>query len=217
MSAPGERATPSLGTTVKAWLLLRLLRRAAPRPADEEEAGPVRDRELPSTPRAEALVALLLLAGGLCAGGFVVFYVVFDNTQLLGLCLGLALVLLGIAAATAGKRVVPQEQHAEPYHDFGDEQAVEEVTALVKEGLRPARRSAPPRSSRSPRSARTSPTASRARRGAEAGASSTPTAECCARRTSRPASSCSRSPRTGRATRSARRSTCCASRPSSSA
>ncbi len=134
MSAPGERATPSLGTTVKAWLLLRLLRRAAPRPADEEAAGPVRDRELPSTPRAEALVALLLLAGGLCAGGFVVFYVVFDNTQLLGLCLGLALVLLGIAAATAGKRVVPQEQHAEPYHDFGDEQAVEEVTALVKEG-----------------------------------------------------------------------------------
>ncbi|HEX4806353.1 MAG TPA: Rieske 2Fe-2S domain-containing protein [Conexibacter sp.] len=135
MSAPGQRATPSLGTTVKAWLLLRLLRRAAPhRPDGQAAAGPARDRELPSTPRAEALVALLLLAAALCAGGFIVFYVVLDDTQLLGLCLGLALVLLGIAAATAGKRIVPQEQHAEPYHAFGDEQAVEEVTALVKEG-----------------------------------------------------------------------------------
>ncbi|HET7507470.1 MAG TPA: hypothetical protein VFJ53_03850, partial [Solirubrobacterales bacterium] len=73
-----------------------------------------------SDPRAELYVALLLLAAAIAFVGFVVFYVVSEDTQLLGLSIGLGLVLAGVAAALAGKRVVIQEKATDEYKDFGD-------------------------------------------------------------------------------------------------
>lgn len=134
MTTPAHRPSASRWTTLKGWLLLRLLRRAAPPDDAPARPRPPRERDLPASPRAELIVALLLLAGALGAAGFVVLYVVEPDTQLLGLSIGAGLLLLGVAIALAGKRVVPQEQHAEPYHDFGDEQATGEVAALVREG-----------------------------------------------------------------------------------
>ena len=84
--------------------------------------------------RAENLVLVLLLAATVAAGGFIVFYIVYPDTQLLGLCLGLALVLLGAGVAVAGKRIVPQEKAAEDYHPYGDAEVQEEVTELVEAG-----------------------------------------------------------------------------------
>jgi len=52
-----------------------------------------------SDPRAELIVALLLIGAAIAFVGFVVFYVVSEDTQLLGLCIGLGLVLAGTATA----------------------------------------------------------------------------------------------------------------------
>ncbi|HEU4657689.1 MAG TPA: Rieske 2Fe-2S domain-containing protein [Capillimicrobium sp.] len=98
------------------------------------EPPPTIEREPVSSPRAEWAVILALLAMATGAVGFMVFYVAYPDTQLLGLCLGLALVFGGVAAATAGKRVVPQEQVAEPYHHHGDPALQQDVRAIVSEG-----------------------------------------------------------------------------------
>ncbi len=98
------------------------------------------EHDVEGDPRAELLVAAGLLLGALGAAGFIVFYVVFPDTQLLGLTLGLALVFLGAATALAGKRVVLQEKVAEEYHYFGDERPQGEVEEIVKEGGRPITR-----------------------------------------------------------------------------
>ncbi len=100
-------------------------RRAEPPPALEREVG--------SSARAEWGVIFGLLAMAVGGAGFIVFYVAFPDTQLLGLCLGLALVFGGVAAATAGKKVVPQETAAEPYHYFGDPEAQQDVREIIAE------------------------------------------------------------------------------------
>jgi ubiquinol-cytochrome c reductase iron-sulfur subunit len=86
-----------------------------------------------SSPRAELLVAASLVLGALAAGGFIVFYVVFPDTQLLGLTIGLAFLLLAVAAVVAAKRVFPQEKVAEEYHYFGDDEPQEDVQEIVEE------------------------------------------------------------------------------------
>jgi len=120
-----------------AWLGLRLLRALRPKPAPparrRAEPPEALEREPAASPGAELLVAALLLAAALAAAGFVVFYVVWPDTQLLGLCLGGALVLCGVAAALAGKRVVPQETAAEPYRALADEEKVDDVGEIVRE------------------------------------------------------------------------------------
>jgi hypothetical protein len=86
-----------------------------------------------SDPRSELVVALLLIAAAVAFAGFVVFYVVDEDTQLLGLCLGLGLVLAGTAAALAGKRVVIQEKTTDEYKDYGDrEEQIEVEDHLVE-------------------------------------------------------------------------------------
>jgi ubiquinol-cytochrome c reductase iron-sulfur subunit len=86
-----------------------------------------------SDPRAELVVALLLVAAAIAFVGFVVFYVVDENTQLLGLCVGLGLVLAGTASALAGKRVVIQEKTTDEYEDYGDrEEQIEVEDHLVE-------------------------------------------------------------------------------------
>jgi len=134
------RGSTSRRQLLLAWLGLRLLRRLRRRPRGAAPPQPRRaeppealERETPSTARAERLAAALLLAGALAAAGFVVLYVVRPDTQLLGLCLGGALVLCGIAAAFAGKRVVPQETASEPYEELADARQVDDVNAIVRE------------------------------------------------------------------------------------
>ncbi|MGE5527326.1 MAG: ubiquinol-cytochrome c reductase iron-sulfur subunit, partial [Methanosarcina sp.] len=85
-------------------------------------------------PRAELIVALLLIAAAVAFAGFVVFYVASEDTQLLGLCIGLGLVLAGAASALAGKRVVIQEKATEEYKEFGDREEQIEVEDHLVEG-----------------------------------------------------------------------------------
>ncbi|HEY3552497.1 MAG TPA: hypothetical protein VGK66_02305, partial [Solirubrobacterales bacterium] len=87
-----------------------------------------------SDPRAELVVALLLVAAAVAFVGFVVFYVVSEDTQLLGFCIGLGLVLAGVASALAGKRVVIQEKATEEYKDYGDREERREVENHLVEG-----------------------------------------------------------------------------------
>jgi ubiquinol-cytochrome c reductase iron-sulfur subunit len=88
--------------------------------ARQREYVPPPELDETSDPRAELVVALLLLTAALAFVGFVVFYVVNEDTQLLGLCIGLGLVLAGTASALAGKRVVIQEKTTDEYKDYGD-------------------------------------------------------------------------------------------------
>lgn len=87
--------------------------------APPETVPPPQLDEAPD-PRSELIVALLLIAAAVAFAGFAVFYVVDENTQLLGLCVGLGLVLAGVASALAGKRVVIQEKTTDAYKDYGD-------------------------------------------------------------------------------------------------
>jgi ubiquinol-cytochrome c reductase iron-sulfur subunit len=120
---------------------IRGLRRGRRRRRETELRGapapePVPPDELDATPdpRAELIVALLLFAAALAFAGFAVFYVVDQDTQLLGLCIGLGLLLAGVASALAGKRVGIEEKTSEDYHDFGDVEEQHEVENLFLEG-----------------------------------------------------------------------------------
>ncbi|MGD9734621.1 MAG: ubiquinol-cytochrome c reductase iron-sulfur subunit [Solirubrobacterales bacterium] len=118
-------------------------RRPAPRPWGEREqstpeqiAEEVPPEQIDTTPHpgSELIVALLLFAAAIGFAGFAFFYVVNMDTQLLGLCIGIGLVLAGVAAALAGKRVVFDEKSTEEYEDFGDEETQREVENLALEG-----------------------------------------------------------------------------------
>jgi ubiquinol-cytochrome c reductase iron-sulfur subunit len=95
-------------------------------PPDEIDASP--------DPGSELVVALLLLAAALAFLGFVAFYAIDDDTQLLGLCVGLGLLLAGAASALAGKRVVIEEKTSDDYHEYGDQEERREVENLLLEG-----------------------------------------------------------------------------------
>ncbi len=104
-------------------------------PASEGvEVVPPPELDESSDPRAELVVALLLLAAAVAFVGFVVFAVVSEDTQLLGLCVGLGLVLAGVASALAGKRVVIQEKATEEYKDFGEPRERQQVQNHLVEG-----------------------------------------------------------------------------------
>jgi ubiquinol-cytochrome c reductase iron-sulfur subunit len=111
------------------------------RQAEPEEEATRRRETVPppeldesSDPQAELIVALLLIAGAIAFAGFVVFYVVSEDTQLLGLCIGLGLILAGTASALAGKRVVIQEKATDEYKDYGDREERREVENHLVEG-----------------------------------------------------------------------------------
>jgi ubiquinol-cytochrome c reductase iron-sulfur subunit len=111
-------------------------RRHGPReePDLPEPESPTRELETGAGDRAVGTVVALMLLAALGFAGFVVFYVANPDTQLLGLCLGGGAVLIGIALAVAGKRIVPQETAESEYHDFGDHLEQVELERTVRAG-----------------------------------------------------------------------------------
>jgi ubiquinol-cytochrome c reductase iron-sulfur subunit len=105
-----------------------------PRRLPPPEPDP-REHRVTGDPRAETLVAVLLFVVALCGLAFVVFYVVDDDTQLLGLAAGLGLAALAAALGVASYRVVPQITEVEPRPPLEDPAAEEEVVEDVKGGV----------------------------------------------------------------------------------
>jgi ubiquinol-cytochrome c reductase iron-sulfur subunit len=88
-------------------LVLLALGRGRRYPTPPPEPDPT-GRQL-GDPRSEVVVAALLIAGGVFGVAFVVLYMTWNDTQLLGLALGLGLACVAAALVVAGKRMVPQE------------------------------------------------------------------------------------------------------------
>ena len=103
-----------------------------PAPPDEVDAT---EREVPSNRDAETLVAVLLVLAGLAGVAFTALYVVVGhNTQLLGLAVGSAFILIAAAFIIAGKLVVPQETKVEGRGLLLDEQETEKVVEMIEAG-----------------------------------------------------------------------------------
>ena len=117
---------------VAAILLLfgRSRRRVEPtvRPPDPSH------RAVERSPRAENLLVGLLFGAAACAIAFIVLYAVDDDTQLIGLALGLSIALIAGGAIVTGKRVLPQETAVEerPQLERPDEE--QEAAELVRAG-----------------------------------------------------------------------------------
>ena len=93
----------------------------------------------PPDPRAELVVLALLAAATLCSAGFVAVYAIdriSDQTQFLGLSLGLAFAFLAAAAVLVGNRLVPQEEVEEDYPAPHEEQQDEVVQIVDESGTR---------------------------------------------------------------------------------
>ena len=91
-----------------------------------------RSRSVPSDERAEKGVAALLVLAALFGFGFTAVYAIEGtDTQLLGIALGGALLLLAVACVLAGKLVVPQETDVEQrdvlYHRDQSEALAQEI------------------------------------------------------------------------------------------
>ncbi|HEX8977903.1 MAG TPA: ubiquinol-cytochrome c reductase iron-sulfur subunit [Solirubrobacteraceae bacterium] len=117
-----------------AFLLGRRRRGAA-----EPDGGQEHVRTVPpGTPerRAETVVLGLLGVAALLAIGFVVVYALFSPTampnELLGLCLGLSLVCIGIALAVVARRLVVTEELEDDYPQSNPEEQ-SEVAAIIHE------------------------------------------------------------------------------------
>ncbi|MFL5822882.1 MAG: Rieske (2Fe-2S) protein [Solirubrobacteraceae bacterium] len=140
-AAPTRRLAKALGVLVAlrtAWrAVARRPQEGQPLPPmpPESEHDPSR-RTVPSSPRAERVVAGLLLAAALCGFGFTAIYVVHpgNETQWLGLALGLTLAWLAAACIVAGKLVVPQETSVEERGQLLQEEAVEQAVEQVESG-----------------------------------------------------------------------------------
>src|ERR1700704_4808389 len=85
------------------------LRRAHTRGGQQNPAR----RVLTGAVWAQPLVAVLLVLACLASFGLVALFIFDPNTQLLGACGGLALVLLACALVLAGRLLVPQETSVE--------------------------------------------------------------------------------------------------------
>jgi ubiquinol-cytochrome c reductase iron-sulfur subunit len=110
------------------------LHREPPPPPPESDFDPS-GRIVPSNPRAEAIVAVLLLLAAGCGLGFTALYVVLEtNTQLLGLAIGGMLALLAAACIVAGKFVVPQETAVEQRGLLLVEEEAGEVVEMIESG-----------------------------------------------------------------------------------
>src|SRR5437764_6428794 len=107
MSTEEPKPVKRLAKLVGVLVALRTSIRAAtspkrmPPPAPESDIDPS-ERTVPANRRAETVVAILLLLAAVCGFGFTAVYIVrSEDTQLLGLTLGLTLALLAGAAIVA--------------------------------------------------------------------------------------------------------------------
>jgi ubiquinol-cytochrome c reductase iron-sulfur subunit len=92
-------------------------------------------RDVPANPRAETLVAGLLLLAAVLGFGFTAVYAFAGhNNQLLGIALGGMFALLAAAAIIAGKGVVVQETSVEDRGTLLHEQAPAEITEMITSG-----------------------------------------------------------------------------------
>jgi ubiquinol-cytochrome c reductase iron-sulfur subunit len=117
---------------------LRGLREPPPPRADPDEDADPRARHVPHDPRAELVVALLLLLTAAGAIAFAVLLVADGDTQALGATLGGALACLAAALIVAGKRIVPQEVEVEervPLEHPDDDRAVPGMLRDAGEGI----------------------------------------------------------------------------------
>jgi ubiquinol-cytochrome c reductase iron-sulfur subunit len=134
---PVTRAAKFVGALVALRAAARALRARTPAPppaAPESELDPS-ERTVPSNRRAETLVAGLLLSAAVFGFAFTVLYIVLSgNTQLLGIAMGGALLLLAAACIVAGKFVVPQETHVEERGPLLVEHETQEVVEMIEEG-----------------------------------------------------------------------------------
>ena len=133
---PVSRLAKMLGGLVAARAALRALRSrpGPPPPAQESDVDPSK-RVVPSDRRSEGVVALLLVVAALFALTFTVVYIALSaNTQLLGIAIGGALLLLAAACIVAGKFVVPQETAVEDRGPLLDEEQTEEVVGMIEAG-----------------------------------------------------------------------------------
>lgn len=134
---PVRRLASVIGAAIAARTALRAARsrHRAPAGPDEAPAPDPAERTVLADRRAETVVGWLLLLGALCAFAFTAVYIVVsDNTQLLGLAIGLALSFLAAAAIVAGKRVVPQETAVEERTPLLVEDETEEVVEMIEQG-----------------------------------------------------------------------------------
>jgi ubiquinol-cytochrome c reductase iron-sulfur subunit len=84
---------------------------------------------------AEDTVLVLLFSGMLAAAAFIALYATDADTQLLGLALGAAFILVAAALAVAAKAVVPEVEAEEPRPELWHEQEQEEALDRVEEGV----------------------------------------------------------------------------------
>ena len=103
-------------------------------PPDQPEVDPA-ERQVPANRGAETLVAVLLLLAALAGAAFTVVYILAGhNTQLLGLAVGSAFVLIAAALIIAGKLVVPQETKVEQRDLLLDERQTQDVVEMIEAG-----------------------------------------------------------------------------------
>ncbi len=126
---------------VLALLVFRRRRREPPLPADAppdlDEGTPIA-RDVGPAPGSEALAAALLVGSAAASTAFVVVLLASANTQLLGLTLGLAMLLLGAALGITANRIVPRELAIEERPQLGDTAVRDEVRerlGMVGEGV----------------------------------------------------------------------------------
>lgn len=113
-------------------LLLRRRGRRRLRPWERERIVP----PAPENAGAELLATGLLLASAACAIAFVVVYALDSlpsHTQLLGLSLGLAFVLLGAALTVTAKRLVVSEELEDEYPEPEHVEEQETIARVVDE------------------------------------------------------------------------------------
>jgi ubiquinol-cytochrome c reductase iron-sulfur subunit len=122
---------------VAVWLFAR--RAGEPDRVDGERIVPAG----PPAPRAELVVAGLLLLGAASAVGFIAVYAIGgipDQTQFLGITLGLAFAFIAAALIVTGRNLVVTEELEGEYADAQPEQAAKLVQIVEESGSRFCRR-----------------------------------------------------------------------------
>jgi ubiquinol-cytochrome c reductase iron-sulfur subunit len=125
-----------LGRLMALWAIWRRVLRGAPDPVAAAPPPDPRERELPDDrERAATLAAVLLFAAAGFAVAFIVLYVTYPNTPLLGATAGLSLVSLAVALMFASLHVVPQVTEVEERStlDHGPQEQ-QEVADRLREG-----------------------------------------------------------------------------------